>query len=326
MYSSILVPLDGSQSAEHALPVAIGIARRSGARLHLVCAHAPPVFPAGSPQGIIAADAEWLVALRKGDEEYLRITAERCVEQTGLVVRTDAPSGPAAQAIGAAAQDGGDSLIVMTTHGRGGISRAWLGSVADAVVRRSGVPVLLTRPDETRLDLDSWVAPHHILIPVDGSHLSEGIIDAALAFGSVTGAHCTLLRVVPPFPTPLYVLGVAAGADSTAYEQLRTNASDYLGRLAERLRSEHGFEVNVDVKLVENYPPATAILDAAASLGVDMIAMATHGRGGWSRLALGSVADKVMRGASVPVLIHRPPASVPDGEGAQSATDAMHAA
>lgn len=322
MTMSILVPLDGSSFAEHALPLAIGIAQRTGAVLHIVRAHEPPVLPVATAQALIPVDAEWLAALRVQDQEYLRDIADRCMEKTGLVVRTDLPPGPSSNAIVEAAQNGGDSLIVMTTHGRGGISRAWLGSVADAVVRRSGVPVLLIRPQTTEVDLDARTELHHVLIPVDGSALSEGIIDAALALGRLSAARYTLLKVVPAVPSPMHAMAISAGVDAYAFEELRRSGAAYLSALAERLHVEHGIEV--DTLLVENQVPAAAILQQAEAHGVDMIALATHGRGGWTRMALGSVADKVMRGASVPVLLYRPTVLAEDRGGTTKGT--AHAA
>ena len=132
MPKPILVPLDGSTFSEHALPIAAQLARRSGAPLHLVRVHevATALAP---PDGVPAYDLRWDAALRLQDEEYLRAVAARCAEQEGITARTALLDGPVAAALAAfvAALDIGQ--IVMTTHGRGGISRAWVGSVADAL-------------------------------------------------------------------------------------------------------------------------------------------------------------------------------------------------
>jgi nucleotide-binding universal stress UspA family protein len=320
MHTSILVPLDGSPFAEQALPAAAALARRMGARLHIVRVHEPPVMPLGSGESIIALDAEWIAALRAEEEEYLRRTANRCMEEYGLVARTDLLAGPSANAIVAAARDSGDALVVMTTHGRGGLSRAWLGSIADAVVRRSPVAVLLIRPD-AEAEVAPALEPRRILVPVDGSRLSEGILAAAIAVGRLTGAHYTLLRVVPTSLLAAYPLASTFGMGSEAFEEMRLGAAHYLDELARRTAER--YHVEVDTALVAHPIPAEAILEQADARGADMIALATHGRGGWTRMALGSVADKVMRGAKVPVLLYRPPVPVENGGGTR---EAVHAA
>jgi nucleotide-binding universal stress UspA family protein len=277
-------------------------------------------MPLGGAESIAALDPEWVAALREEEEEYLRRIANRCMEEHGLVARTDLLAGPSANAIVAAARDSGDALVVMTTHGRGGLSRAWLGSIADAVVRRSPVPVLLIRPDDAAA-AEPTIEPRNVLIPVDGSRLSEGILDAAIAVGRLTGARYTLLKVVPTSAIAAYPMASTFGIGPEAFEEMRLGAANYLNELARRIAER--YHVEVDTALVPHPIPAEAILQQADARGVDMIALATHGRGGWTRMALGSVADKVMRGAKVPVLLYRPPVPVENGGGSR---EAVHAA
>lgn len=311
MATSMLVPLDGSKFAEQALPAALELARRMGARLHLVRAHEFPLVPA-YPEGMIAFDPEWDRAVRGEEEEYLRSVANRCME-AGVSARTDLLDGPAANALAGYAQEMGVDLIVMTTHGRGGISRAWVGSVADALVRRSSVPVLLLRPRDDGKVVEGALAPRHVLIPLDGSRLSTGILDPAIGLGAMSKARYTLLRVGVPVPLPGRPLGVSGlatavpGTTAQAVLEAEEELKAGLETLAQPLRAR-GLEV--DTAVVMHTVPAIAILDWAAQNAVDLIALATHGRGGWSRVALGSVADKVMRGTQLPVLLYRPPATV----------------
>jgi nucleotide-binding universal stress UspA family protein len=303
MPREILVPVDGSTFSEHALPFAADVARRTGARLHIVQVHEPPVAHA-YPDSLPVFDGRWDDALRAQEKESLASLAYRCMEQAGIGPVTELLDGPVPAALAGYAAETGIDMIVMTTHGRGGISRAWVGSVADALVRRASVPVLLIRPKEQAIDWKRLAAPKHVLITLDGSALAEGVLQPAIELAKLNQARVTLLRVVLPVP---FVIGQhAAGPtfNEAGAAQSRENAARYLDRVAGLLRA-HGLKVGIDT--VFHTVPAIGILDYAATHAVDMIAMATRGRGGWSRLALGSVADKVMRGTLMPVLLYRPP-------------------
>lgn len=305
MPKCILVPLDGSTFSEHALPTALTLARRSGAQLHLVQVHEVPVTVV-YPDGLPVYDQVWDGTQRAAEEEYLRSVASRCMER-GVSPRTDLLDGAVPSAIAAYAAELGVDLIVMTTHGRGGISRAWVGSVADALVRRGATPVLLVRPHTDRVTWNGSGRWSNMLIPLDGSELGEGIIGPAVELGQLMGARFTLIRIVLPVP---FAVGAHAQAPAVFVEgggsaESVSNAAAYLDSVGERLR-DRGIDV-VTVTVVHSIP-AVAILDYAASHGCDSMAMATHGRGGWTRVALGSVADKVMRGTQLPMLLYRTPA------------------
>jgi nucleotide-binding universal stress UspA family protein len=197
-------------------------------------------------------------------------------------------------------------LVVMTTHGRGPLSRLWLGSVADAFLRRSPAPLFLIRPREGAPDLAAGPGPRHILIPLDGGPLAEQVLGPAVALGQPVGADYTLLRVLPPAVavvfepagTPMPVL-----VDDPPLQERESQARAYLDQVANRLRAE-GLGVRTQVAVDQLVPGA--ILDAVPDNDIDLIALATHGRAGLPRLLLGSVADKVIRGAAVPVLAFRP--------------------
>jgi nucleotide-binding universal stress UspA family protein len=300
MYETILVPIDGSTFSEHALPVAVDLARRTGAYLHLVQVHIPE--PMLTPEGIAFADPTWEREFKDQEREYLRDVAERH-RTPGVAIRTELIEGQVAESLKLYAAEEGVDLVVMTTHGRGGISRAWLGSVADALVRQLRLPVLLLRPQHEVLPFAT--GSENILIPLDGSELSERIINCTVSLGQLTHARYTLLRVV----APAYVGGqpyvpTLLTEDPLGIEQQIASADVYLDGVAERMRSQ-GLEVTTAV--VTHPQPALAILEYAEALRPGLIAMATHGRGGWARLALGSVADKVLRATETPVLLYRPP-------------------
>jgi nucleotide-binding universal stress UspA family protein len=300
MYRTLLVPLDGSRSSEHALPPAAGIARRAGAALHLVRVH-PPWLVGEGVAAFATEKSAWALA-----RSYLEEVARRLEAVTGMKVATRVLDGPVADTLHEYATGQVADLVVMSTHGRGPFSRFWLGSVADQLARRLPMPLLLVRPHDAPVDLAREPALRRLLVGLDGSPRAEEVLGPALALARLTGAAVTLLRVVLPPPAygmdlPPYAAAGAA-ADLALLEDLRHEAQAYLTRVADRLR-EDGYEV--ETRVAAHPHAATALLEEAARTGRDLIALETHGRRGLPRLFLGSVADKVVRGAEVPVLLHR---------------------
>jgi nucleotide-binding universal stress UspA family protein len=298
MYHNLMIPLDGSAFGEHALPFALGIARRSSASVQLVHVCATPSQ---------AHAAETQPSDRNRIQAYLTDLAACLSSRWEVPVSTAVLDGRAADQLYAHATTIGADLVVMTTHGYGPLSRMWMGSVADTLMRRLPIPILLTRPHDQALDLLEEVHEEtftHILIPLDGSAQAEEVLEPVLALGSPFEARYTLVQALNP-----PVLGYAPAAQTVALdeqilEQSRVIAQEYLGQLAQRLRSQ-GWQV--DTRILVG-PPAMAILDYTYEHPVDLIAMTTHGRSGVARMLLGSVADKITRGASVPVLLRRPSA------------------
>jgi len=302
MYRSILVPLDGSVVSEHALPLALSIAERADAALQVVHVH-QPLAPLVSG---VEAVPDWSLdgAVREQERAYLDNTVRKLAKVTLLPVKPVFLDGPPAQAIQEHAANSGTDLVVMTTHGRGPFTRFWLGSVADQLVRRLPIPILLLRSPEGAPNLESRPVLEHILIPLDGSELAEKIILPATELGALMSADYTLLSVVEPvlFAEPPLGGTAVGGLDPAVFDQLRAGAQTYLSQMAEKLKVR---SLTVKTQVVCNQPAAMAILDRAEN-GIDLIALETHGRGGLARLLLGSVADKVVRGAGVAVLVHRP--------------------
>lgn len=303
MYRSLLVPLDGSAFAEHALPLALGLARRAGAALNVVSVHVPLVSLGADSIAPGTCEAEARVL--EQERAYLDGIVQRVRSLAPVPVSFSLVEGPLVAELlsGHAAVTKAD-LVVMTTHGRGPLSRLWLGSVADEMVRRATTPVLLVRPHERGVDLAAEPELRHVLVPLDGSALAEQVLAPARALGSLTQAEFTLLRVYgPTIDVDPLAYAAQEGAEG-AVEQLRVRAQDYLRGVAGGFG---GQGCKVQTQAVRGQHPATAILDAAQGLAVSLITLETHGRRGLPRLLLGSVADKVIRGASVPVLVHRSP-------------------
>jgi nucleotide-binding universal stress UspA family protein len=313
MYHTVLVPLDGSTFGEAALPLALSIARRAGGRLQLVNVM-PPLGPIYT-EAVLFTDTNLERELRQHNlgmqQTYLDGVVRRLKEVAEDVpVSTRVLEGDIAAELRMLATEIGADLVVMTTHARGPLGRFWLGSVADELVRRLPMPVLLVRPGEGAPVFEPEPLLKHILIALDGEPFAEQILGPALELGRLLGADFTLLRVIKPvFPVtyPVDNASMAQVAQSVIertqemQEQLRLSAQDYLEKLATPLRAT-GLCVLTRIEVEEK--PVLAILHHAAA--VDLIALETHGRRGLSRLLVGSVADKVIRGAGLPVLVHRP--------------------
>jgi nucleotide-binding universal stress UspA family protein len=303
MIRSILVPLDGSAFGEQALPLAVSLAKRSGAKLQIVHKHIP--LPPIHPDSILAQDLMIDPKIREQERVYLDAIIGRLGKIDGVPASAQLVEGPLVESLVENAIGAGVDLIVMTTHGRGPVSRFWLGSVADVLIRRSPIPILLVRPYEDEDVPRPVPVLKNMVIPLDGSPHAEAILPPALALGQLTDAHYTLLRVVVPIPPSdfrLYDFGPNAGEGSL--ERMECEARQYLESVATRWR---GQTTNLRTRLVIHPQPVAAILDQVSDPVQDMIAIETHGRGGLSRLLLGSVADKVIRGSSTPILIHRNP-------------------
>lgn len=311
MYHSIVVPLDGSVFSEHALPVAATVARRAGAALHLVRVNSAPIV-AEVARGFSTPD----VRFWEEDRAYLTGVAQRLASTAGVSASVDVLDGPVVESLLEYAIGRRADLVIMTTHGRGPFSRFWLGSVADQLVSRLPMPLLLVRPQTALPTLNHEPGFRRQLIALDGSPRAEAILPPAVELGRLMGSSFVLLRAVE-WP-PVYgvdLTGYAlAGTEIEVFRRLHAEALDYLEKTADRLRRE-GLEVQT--RVADRLHPAAAILEEAAALSCDLIALDTHGRHGVPRLFLGSVADKVVRGAPVSVLLHRSltPRPAPEGVG-----------
>ncbi|HEY0971965.1 MAG TPA: universal stress protein [Gemmatimonadales bacterium] len=305
MYSTLVVPLDGSPVAEQALPVAASIARRHGASLHLVYAHTTLVQPL-QVQGAPVYDRRFDEDRKRELDGYLARTAARLGGDDLRVSHAVVEGSSAAAGIAEEAGRRGAELIVITTHGRGGFSRVWMGSVATELLRSSPVPVLVARDAEDAAQAPSFPegGPSHLLVPLDGSDVSAAALDAALEMGRPSGARYTVLRVVRTADTLLpYDQTFWTPAEQEFLDGQQELAREYVTGMVERLRGE-GLEAEGVVTLEPD--AARAIIRTAEERGADLVAMSTHARAGVARIFLGSVTDKVIRGAGCPVLVVRP--------------------
>ena len=302
-YRSILVPLDGSPLSEQALPLAVAIAERARARLRLVLVFQIPSVPLSVKGQQLSVSLE--LAARKSERVYLETFAQQLKKRSAsLAISSRLLTGPVAGTLLEYIRQSGTDLVVMTSRGQGGLQRLWLGSVADALIRGSPVPVLLVRPEENPSPQPVLENLRQILVPLDRSALAASILDPAIKLASLARAELMLLEVIRPLASPLQSQSAPpARLDAELTSLRRKEAADYLGNLADECLKA-GVKATFSAPLGINV--ADTILALAESPTVGMIALATHGRGGLKRLALGSVADKVVRAAPRPILVYRP--------------------
>ncbi|HEV8124424.1 MAG TPA: universal stress protein [Gemmatimonadales bacterium] len=303
-FRSILVPLDGSTYSVQALALAEQFARKAGATVHLVLVHqrAPTWFnPPEVPVDMAAFDD---AALQR-EVDYLAGVARRFAANSGLPVKHRVLDGDVPSAIEEFSMAQGVDLVVMTTHGHTGITRLWLGSTADKLIRRLRIPVLVVRPVQ-----DAAIVPpriRRILVPLDGSRLSASILDQAGALARSHAAELVLAMIVEPLPPMVPPVPYPLSLPPVSEEARILEDQRYLDAVRIRMEDEG---LQVETRVLMGRKVAKQITEVAIRESCDLIAMATHGAGGLDRLLMGSVTDQVVRRASIPVLVLRPPTDV----------------
>ena len=283
MYSTLIVPLDGSAFAAQAVDPAAFLSRRSRATLLLLHVHEGPHNPG-------YRTPTWDEFFRNQEEAYLEAVAARFQPDLSGNVEWSLLDGHVVTAICARVEAAKAPLVVMSTHGRTGIRRAWLGGVATDVLRHSSAPVLMLRPrsDAVVPDRASTEAPFaNVIVALDGSAFAEEVLCSAADVARASNARLVFLRVVDP---------------KQSREDSMREANAYLDGLVRRGGNCYS---SADARVEAHAAPGAAILAHAAGHERSLVAMASHGRG-LSRLFLGSVADEVMRGAPGAVLMVRP--------------------
>lgn len=281
----ILVPLDGSALSEAIVPIAEALARDHDAELLLLRA-----VPTRTGRGSDPTEPE--VNVGEAERYLARIAAQLHARGFFRVRRSVRHARPEHAISEAAAQDHVD-LIAMATHGRSGLGRLLLGSVAESLIRHAPAPVLLVRGQP------SWGRDRitKILVPLDGSDLSAEILPVVERLAGPLDLAVVLLHAVEPI-NPAATAEVAARLDEiTAIRQ--TDAETYLSKVAEDLQGK-GIRVRY---LIRTGGAIEVIGESAREEGIGLIAMTTHGRTGLGRLFFGSVAERVVRTSTLPVLL-----------------------
>jgi nucleotide-binding universal stress UspA family protein len=285
MLEKILVPLDGSVTAEAILPHVRRLLRRQDSEVILLRVANPPA----AEEQMLAIEAS-LAAAR----EYIVGIKDR-LEQQGVRARAEARMGPPAGTILDLAEEEGVSLIALATHGRTGFKRALFGSVAEHVVRKSPVPVFTVRPFWTYELLPPGRTENQpftsILVPTDRSERSIQVLGPAIELAKLFEARIVFLHVLDPDARR------KAQGKVTDEALARDRLKEFAGKAEAR-----GVKT---LAVVDQGDVAKSILDNARFHGCDLIAITTHGRSGLSRLVTGSVTEEVLRKATLPLLVVR---------------------
>lgn len=311
MYKRMLIPLDGSEIAETLLPYVKEIAGRLGLKMTFLYVCSP--HESESPATCLAY-VENAAEITASQAREFREKAGIQTQGEELKAEGKIVEGHPAEEILRFADENEVDLILMTTHGRSGIKRWALGSVADKVLRSSTVPVLLVRSGTPERTTDDEGLVRKILVTLDGSEIAESILPYVETLAKQWNARLldvVLLMVCEPLVIPpIYAPDMEAPVnwgnlveEHIAYS--KKAADQYLTGVAMRL-NDAGLKVN---SVVLEGAPAGEIINYANENPYSLIAIATHGRSGISRWAYGSIAEKVLSGASSPIFLVRPPSA-----------------
>lgn len=283
MYDRILFPTDGSEGAQAVFDHVLEFAENHGATLHILN------VADTTHESVTRIGRDVVDVLEREGEEIVEAAAERATDREISTV-TAVHQGRVPETITAYADEHGIDLIAMPTHGRTGLERVLLGSVTERVIRQAPVPVFTLRPDEE----PSQYPYRNVLVPTDGSECATAALDSAVDIVKASGATLHVLSVVD-----VTSLGVDVRSEfqTTALEEKANQVVEEGTEAAER--------ASVD-SIVDNVVFGDSIYRAIDSYieehDVDLVVMGTHGRTGINRYLLGSVTEKTVRRAAVPVL------------------------
>lgn len=305
MYRNIMVPVDGSPFAREAVVHGLRLASQCGAILRLVRIGTSSTIT-GGPDGFAVAN-ESLREVHSAELAELYSIAAECRAHSTVHVTASLQYGPVVDTLIGYAHRHKIDLIVMRSHGRKGLARAWFGSVADGLIRESGIPVLVVKAPSVATALESGFAVKRIIVPLDGSLLAEQSIEPAVSLARINGATITLIKVVTTLRH--HVDGQIESAMGPAPASEVANAQQYL---ATCLGHDLGRSVTVTRRVIVADDAASAILAAAESMEADLVAIATRGRGAIARAASGSVASRILRESPVSTMVIHPVLHIQD--------------
>ena len=307
MYTRILTPLDGSDLSEQVLPYVRGLASRlslPASFLMAVEAGHPSIGQALNPL-LHSHETE---NHRVGHAEHYLASVAARMGGAGVSATTVVARGEPAEAIVENAGTDPSTLIAMASHGRSGVARWWMGSVADKVLHTANNPLLLVRSQSHSASAQES-APEKLIVPVDGSEVAEEVLPHVAYLASTLGIPVDLVQITiseaeyyQAMSMGLRVLPPTLPSFQSFSDKVVEEAQAYISDVRNRL-TQQGV-ANVQERLLQG-SPAECIVDLASSSANSLVAMTTHGRSGVGRMILGSVAERVVRQSGGPVLLVR---------------------
>lgn len=302
MYAKILVPLDGSKLAEASLDYASELAARSGADLILLSVCGPDDCHCG-PEGCYIQPMHRLYVEHTAEELGRRMqdsgAGETKVESVTL-------AGDVPEEILRYAEENEVSLIVMSTHGHSGVKRWVMGGVADKIVRNSDIPVRLFRSYAPEEIVKGEMPEKKILVPLDGSETAEQILPYVMDHARICNSEVVLVRVCEsPFITADYPGASMQLSWKEHVVRVTTYWQQQCSRYLEDVEGrfvDQGINIKSEALMGDVPHELSTYIE---SNHFNLVAMTTHGRSGVKRWVLGSVAEKILDGTSVPILLVR---------------------
>jgi nucleotide-binding universal stress UspA family protein len=315
MFKNILISVDDSSCSEQAGTYGLELAKRFGARVlvtHIV-AELPKLY----------SDTNWAKEMLEQGKQLLATWKQKAEAENFLLETSVVASQDIALGIVSAAQENACDLIVMGTHGRKGLAHAFLGSVAERVTRLTTLPVLLvretkvgqtkvgqTKVGQTKVpEAKPAITPsfERILVAVDGSDASRKALRYADDLAQAAQAELHLLHVIPDLPAPLIdPIGLGGAAATLNYKGTLKHLEQEARIIMEVSRAEVDTQTTVfHTARAQREGIAEVITSYAKAQGCSFIVMGTHGRSGFDRLLLGSVAEGVAHTTPVPLLLIR---------------------
>ena len=296
MYETIVVPLDGSPLARRVLPHALMLARAFDCRIHLVRATGATPIGQRWDQRALSSAADEDAGLTPAEAIARDVDGLR---GSGLEVTATVKDGAAADVIVETAEEQAASMIAMTTHGRSGVDRWLLGSVADKVLQMSASPLLLVRSD-SEINLTRGPLIARVVLALDGSKFAELAASHAAAIGKKLRVPVTVLQVVRYGGA---AEGTGISTEDDAGETEASGVQRYLEETAQRLRADGVAEVSTQV--ITRFDAADGILLGGGNSPDTLVVMTSRGLSGIKRWALGSVTARVVSHGEGPVLAMR---------------------
>ena len=320
MFKKILVPLDGSEHSRKIVGWATGLASALNAEITLLSVIDPEeieileattrdlhevVDGGGATTRSARTPSDVIDDAIAQAEKDLQVEAER-IKSAGVAAKISVGAGSPAEVIVSEAHSRGVDVIAMATRRESALARGVLGSVTDRVLHSTATPLFTLYPGEIHDFADTSSGPAKVIVPLDGSALSESAVQPAMEIAKAAGAEIVFTEVLR---LPFFGVGVAGieyGAGDYAgdfgIDAQKQEIIDYLNGFVEEAEAA-GLKASANVRTGS---PSQQIVDEAAEIENSIIVMGSHGSGGLKRWVVGSVADKVIRSARRPVLVIPP--------------------